>query len=90
MTKADDTIKAERNAKAAERMRKWRAANPQSPDQRAKAAEKSRKWRQVNKQRHQAYMRAWRDANREKVSFYQRARRQKARAAKNEASSSET
>ena len=63
MANDDDTIKAESNAKAAERMRKWRAANPQSPDQRAKAAEKSRKWRQENKQRYEAYMKAWRAAN---------------------------
>lgn len=85
MTKDDDRIS---NAKAAERMRRWRAANPQSPDQKAKAAEKSRKWRQANKQRYKAYMQAWRDANREQFNISQNARRQKARAAKREESSS--
>jgi hypothetical protein len=63
----DDTTRADTNAKAAARMRKWRAANPQSPEQKAKAAERSRKWRQENKERYAAYLRAsWHAANRER------------------------
>ncbi|UXN58278.1 hypothetical protein [Phyllobacterium zundukense] len=82
MTTGDDTSAGERNAKAAARMRKWRAANPLSPEQKAKAAEKSRKWRQANKERYSAYIKAWRDANRERLatwhSIYNKTRRQRA------------
>lgn len=67
MTKGDDTTRADTNADAAARMRKWRAANPQSSEQKAKAAEKSRKWRQENKQRYNAYIKAWRESNREHI-----------------------
>jgi hypothetical protein len=81
MTKGDDRVKIESNAKAAERMRKWRAANPQSPEQKAKAAEKSRQWRQANKERYSAYLKAWRDANREQLnarhSIYNKTRRER-------------
>jgi hypothetical protein len=66
MTKDDDTTRADSNARAAERMRKWRAANAQTPEQKAKAAERSRKWRQENKQRYAAYLKAWRAAKRER------------------------
>jgi hypothetical protein len=66
VTKDDDTTRSDIKARAAERMRKWRAANPPSPEQKAKAAEKSRKWRQENKERYNAYLKAWRHANRER------------------------
>ena len=65
MTKADDSTRADSKARAAARMRKWRATNPPTPEQKAKAAARSRKWRQENKQRYRAYMKAWRVANRE-------------------------
>ena len=86
MTKDPDAIKADSNAKAAARMRKWRAANPRSPEQKAKAREKSQKWRQANEERYNAYLKAWRDANRELLKAKEHARRQKARAAKKGAS----
>lgn len=68
MTKGDDSTGADSNAKAAAsaRQRKWRAANPPTPEQKAKAAARSRKWRQAHKERYRAYMKAWRDANRER------------------------
>ncbi|MBB3146157.1 hypothetical protein FHS21_002572 [Phyllobacterium trifolii] len=65
MTKGDDVTGAESKAKVAARQRKWRSANPPTPEQKAKAAARSRKWRQENKQRYRAYMKAWRVANRE-------------------------
>jgi hypothetical protein len=66
MTNGDDTVRADSNAKAAARMRKWRAANPQSPEQKVKAAEKSREWRQEDKERYKACLKAWHNANRER------------------------
>jgi hypothetical protein len=69
MTTGNDTSKAERTAaKVAARMRKWRAAKLQSPEQKAKAAKKSRKWRQANPERYNAYLNAWRDANRKQLN----------------------
>ena len=71
----------ERKAKLAEKMRKWRAAHPQTPEQKAKGKERARKWRQANLERYSAYIKAWREANREKLkawrSIYDKTRRQR-------------
>ncbi|MDR6636344.1 hypothetical protein J2X72_005160 [Phyllobacterium sp. 1468] len=89
MTECDDTSEAERKAKAAEKMRKWRAANPLSSEQKAKGKERARKWRQANPERYSAYIKAWREANREKLkawhSIYDKTRRRRP-ASKSEAS----
>ncbi|WP_457298665.1 hypothetical protein [Phyllobacterium sp. P5_D12] len=73
MATGDDKSKAERKARLAEKMRKWRAANPPSPEQKAKAAERARKWRQENKQHYEAYMKSWREANPERCRVHVRA-----------------
>jgi hypothetical protein len=83
MTRDDDASKDAYNAKAAERMRKWRAANPLSPEQKVKAAARSRKWRQSNKEHNSVYQKAYRAANREKLNAQQliyKARRKRAAA----------
>ena len=48
MTKGDDTTRADKKAKAAARLRKWRAANPLTPEQKAMAIARVRKWRAAN------------------------------------------
>jgi len=48
MTKDDDTTRADKKAKAAARLRKWRAGNPLTPEQKAKAVARVRKWRAAN------------------------------------------
>ena len=67
MTEGGDKTRADQKAKAAARQRKWRAANPLSPEQKTKAAERARKWRQANADHYRAYMTAYRDANREQL-----------------------
>ncbi|MDR6636342.1 hypothetical protein J2X72_005158 [Phyllobacterium sp. 1468] len=66
MTGDIERREAERKAKLAEKMRRWRAANPQTPEEKAKAAVRYQKWRQENKERYNLYRKAWRVANREK------------------------
>jgi len=51
----------EKKAKNREKLRKWRAANPD------KAREKSRKWRAANPDKARETARKWRAANRDKV-----------------------
>ncbi|WP_457301474.1 hypothetical protein [Phyllobacterium sp. P5_D12] len=67
MTKGDDVTGAESKAKVAARQRKWRSANPPTPEQKAKAAARSRKWRQANKPRAAAYLKGWRDSQGEQI-----------------------
>lgn len=81
MKTGDDASKADYKAKAAEKMRKWRAANPQTPEQKAKAGEKSREWRQANKERSKANTEAWRVANLDRRNAIQRAYKARKKAA---------
>ena len=76
MTEGGDSTGGGSNAKAAAsaRQRKWRAANPPTPEQKTKAAAKSRKWRQENKPRAAAYLKGWRDSRREQANAQQGAR----------------
>ncbi|WP_027231384.1 hypothetical protein [Phyllobacterium sp. UNC302MFCol5.2] len=50
---------AERRAKNAAKMRRWRANNPPSPEQKAKEVERVRQWREENPEQHRAYQQKW-------------------------------
>lgn len=67
MTNTAAEKEAERKAKNAEKMRKWRERNPPSPEKRAKEAERVRQWRKANPERSKAHYRAWKVRNRERI-----------------------
>ncbi|MRG56406.1 hypothetical protein GF108_12545 [Phyllobacterium sp. SYP-B3895] len=77
MSKSIDEKAALRKAKNAEKMRKWRAKNPLSPEKKAKEAERVKQWRKANPEKYLAQQNAWYAKNRERELARQRERRRR-------------
>lgn len=80
----DNSAKEAKRINDRERMREWRAANPEeakarakkhresaAPEQKAAQAERMRKWREANKAQVKAYQEQWKSKNVENIAEYQ-------------------
>lgn len=73
MRKGTEEKEAERKARNAQKMRKWRANDPPSLEARAKDAERARQWREAYPDRYRVHQKAWYAKNHELLKVRRRA-----------------